>query len=295
MPTLPRFGPRQEYKFDNNTFVTYTLSITPLFRKYLFQIGNKERRPLSSLDKGIRILKLLGEPPYEYGLKEISENLDMGRSGAFKLLDALRAEHVVIQDRSTKKYHLGPVVLRLGRVYGQLKGLEELADPILAYIHRSSGETTYLTLWEGDRAFPAYKKSTSEGIYGYNDFIGKSIPVNSGASAMALCAFQGGEKIAALLGQAELPKRTPLTETDPERLTALYETIRQKGYAFEDRTFSLEHVSLAVPVFDRNGEVWSCLCLSAATERATEERITQWLQLLKDGAEELSLKLQFRR
>lgn len=250
---------------------------------------------MSSLDKGIRILKLLGEPPYEYGLKDIADSLAMGRSGAFKLLDAMKGEHVVIQDPSTKKYHLGPVMLRLGRVYGELKGLEELADPILTYIHRTSGETTYLTLWEGNRAFPAYKKSSPEGVYGYNDFIGKSIPLNAGASAMVLCAYQGEEQIRSLLEQAELPKRTPLTETDPERLMELYAAIRERGHVLEDRTFSLEHVCLAVPVFDRNGEVWSCLCLAAATEKATEERITQWLQLLKDGAEELSTKLQFRR
>ena len=250
---------------------------------------------MSSLDKGIHILKLLGEPPYEYGLKEISESLAMGRSGAFKLLDALRAEHVVIKDPSTKKYHLGPVMLRLGRVYGQLKGLDELADPILTYIHRASGETTYLTVWEGDRAFPAYKKSAPDGVYGYNDFIGKSVAINSGASAMVLCAFQGEEKIRSLLDQTELAQRTPLTETDPEKLIKIYDRIRREGHAFEDRTFSLEHISLAVPVFDRNGEVWSCLCLAASVERATEEKIIQWLQLLKDGAEELSLKLQFRR
>lgn len=250
---------------------------------------------MSSLGKGIRILKLLGEPPYEYGLKEIAESVAMGRSGAFKLLDVLKSEHVVSQDPSTKKYHLGPVVLRLGRVYGQLKGLEELADPILTYIHRVSGETTYLSLWEGSRAFPAYKKSAPDGIYGYQDFIGKSIPLNSGASAMVLCAYRPEEEIRSLLADADLPQRTPLTETDPKRLMELYASIRQKGYALEDRTFSLEHISLAVPVFDRNGEVWSCLSLAASVERATEEKITQWLQLLKDGAEELSLKLQFRR
>jgi DNA-binding IclR family transcriptional regulator len=45
---------------------------------------------MSSLGKALRILKALAEPPFEYSLTELSEHMNIGKSGLYKLLQELR-------------------------------------------------------------------------------------------------------------------------------------------------------------------------------------------------------------
>jgi DNA-binding IclR family transcriptional regulator len=261
--------------------------------KAFFLLG-KRRREMSSLEKSLMILKRLGDSPYELNLSELASHVGMGKSGAFKLINVMKKHNFVIQDPSSKKYHLGPIMLRLGNVYSRFKGIEQIAKPLLFRISKSFQETTYLTIWEGDRAFPAYKNSVKDGIYEYNDFIGMSLPLNSGASAMVLCAYQDPGHIREILGSMKLEKRTSKTMTDLDQLMDEYRIIRERGYALEDETFSLGILSIAVPVFDKDRRVWSCLALAAPKAHATDGNVDEWIQALKEGAEELSYNLQFR-
>lgn len=249
---------------------------------------------MSSLEKCLLILKRLGDPPYELGLSDIADHVGAGKSGIFKLLDVMKNHNFVIQNKTSKKYHLGPIMLRLGNVYERFNGIQEIAKPILAHITETLRETTYITIWEGERAFPACKKYLPGGIYDYNDFIGKSLPLNSGGSAMLLCAYQDPSHIREILDSVELEKRTPLTLTDKDLLMEEYRKIREQGYVIEDETFSLGTLSIAVPVFDKNNMVGASMALAAPKDHATKEKISEWLQALRNGAEELSFKLQFR-
>jgi DNA-binding IclR family transcriptional regulator len=62
----------------------------------------------------------------------------------------------------------------------------------------------------------------------------------------------------------------------------------------EDEVFSIGVLSVGVPIFDRNGTVWSSLALTAPKSEAKPGNIETWIQILKDGAEEISDKLKFR-
>lgn len=250
---------------------------------------------LTAPEKVLFILKRLGEEPFEIGLTELAREMGVGKSGLHKIMEALKKDNFVIQDPQSRRYHLGPVVLRLGSVYDRYKGLSEVADPILTYLSERTGETVYISVWEGNRAFPACQKGKPEGIYGRDNFIGKSIPINAGASAMLLCAFQPDEVVTRLLEETDLPQTTPNTITDKALLLEELRTIRKRGYALEDETFTPNVVCLSVPVFDREGTVWCCLSLAASKERVDDERREHLLRLLMTGAEELSYSFKFRR
>jgi DNA-binding IclR family transcriptional regulator len=249
---------------------------------------------LNSAEKSLILLKRLGDPPYELGLRELAETAGMGKSGTYKLLESLRKQGFIIQDSATKTYHLGPVVLRLGNVYSQYKGIGDIARPVIEAITERTNQSMTVSIWEGERAFAAYKCAKPGKIYDTVDFIGKSIPINAGASAMVLAAFQDPFKIRQILEKTPLQKRTTYTITDKERLLNEYEKIRKQGYAIENEVFSLGVFSVGVPVFDKNGTVWSSMALTAPKTEAKSQRVHMWIQVLKDGAEEISDKLKFR-
>lgn len=250
---------------------------------------------MSSLDKGLDILRLLGESPFELSLSEISSALSMGKSGLYKILGSLKEKNFVVQDPSSRKYHLGPIVLRMGNVYSGLIGIEKIAEPVLTYLRELIGESVYISIWEGDRAYPACKKSRPGGVYDATDFIGMSLPIHAGASAKLLAAYQHEGRIEQLLLQSDLVQRTPRTLTDISEILEEYRQIREQGYAIEDESFSLGVMSISVPIVGRNQSVWCCLSMAAPRESVDEEKIHRWIHNLRDGAEEISAQLQLRR
>ena len=112
---------------------------------------------------------------------------------------------------------------------------------------------------------------------------------------MLLCAYQDPVHIRKILDSSAFEQRTPFTLVDKDALMDEYRKIRRQGFAIEDEIFNLGVVSLAVPVFDKEKAVRVCMALAAPKNHTTEEKIIEWLHLLKDGAEELSYRLQFRR
>lgn len=249
---------------------------------------------MSSLEKALKIMKTLAEPPFEYSLTELSERLSLAKSGLYKILVELRKESFVVQNPLTKKYHLGPICLRLGRVYNKYIGYEEIAGPILEHLLQTINETVYLAIWEGDRPVVICKRTRPGALYEFNDFIGQSLPINGGSTGRLLTAYQDPQTIEKILSETELEKRTPYTITDKEELLKDYETIRSKGYCVEDETFSLGVIGISVPVFGKDGRVAACLAMNAPKTEENMEKIPLWIQLLKDAASDFSYKLQFR-
>lgn len=250
---------------------------------------------MSSLATGLDVLRALAEPPFNYTLSELATSMNIGRSGLYKILSQLREKNFVHQDRSSKKYHLGPVMLRMGNVYSGIIGIEKIAAPILSYLCKTIGESVYISIWEGDRAYPVFKCCRPDGIYDTKDFIGKSIPINAGASAKLLAAFQNPEKVKKLLEKYELDQRTPYTLTSIPEILEEFKAIRAQKYAVEDQSFSLGVWCMSIPIYGRNQEVTTCLSVGAHKKDVTDEKFALWLQQLNNGADEIGTQLQLRR
>jgi hypothetical protein len=82
--------------------------------------------------------------------------------------------------------------------------------------------------------------------------------------------------------------------TDLDQLMDEYRIIRERGYALEDETFSLGILSIAVPVFDKDGRVWSCLALPHQWPMPPMGMLMNGYKLERRGLKSMSYNLQFR-
>lgn len=249
---------------------------------------------MSSVNKALQVLRKLGEPPFEYTLTELSAELNLTRSNLFKILKDLENNFFVIKESYSKKYHLGPINLRLGTVYSKLTGFNEIAKPVLKHLCEIMGETVYTCIWEGDRVVVLDKETCPGSLYDRNDFIGKSLPVNCGSSGKLLFAYQGSGKTRDLLKEIVLQKRTVNTVMDKEKLLEEFLKIREQGYSFEDETFDMGVIGLSVPIFSKTGEVLFCLSMNSEKNENNLARVPFWLRNLQSAAENISYHLQFR-
>src|SRR6266536_2591721 len=71
---------------------------------------------IQSVDRAIRILGVL-QGARRLSLSEIAARLGLPPSTTHGILKTLQAHGMVVQDRDSNRYQLGPAVLKLGNVY----------------------------------------------------------------------------------------------------------------------------------------------------------------------------------
>jgi len=245
---------------------------------------------MNSTQKALWILNRLGEQPYEIGLTDIAKEIGFSKSGIYKTLVILETENFIAQDKATKKYHLGPVLLRLGSTYTEQKGIWDIAFPIMKTIAETTRETIYIGIREGNDAILAYKIESPRIVRMFRR-IGLKFPRNAGAIGKLLSAYHDPRIIEAILGSEKLEKTTPKAIVDPQKLLEDYKNIREKGYAISDEENKIGNYGIAAPIFDQNGKVWCCLCLAGPKEDFVKNNIETWIQLVINGALEISYKL----
>jgi IclR family KDG regulon transcriptional repressor len=77
--------------------------------------ASKNKYPVKSLVKALRILDVLAERPAGFGITELSEALHIGKSTVHRLLATLKEEGYVVTHPAGSRYILGGRIARLGQ------------------------------------------------------------------------------------------------------------------------------------------------------------------------------------
>lgn len=245
---------------------------------------------MNSTEKVIWLLKRLGEPPFELGVSELAQEMGYDRSGIYKILQYLVDGGMIIQSKSTKKYSVGPALYRLGAVYSERKGIGDIANPVMKAISKITEETVSIGIREGDDAILAYKIEGPH-VIRLEDRVGRKFPLNAGAIGKVLAAYHDERRIKKLLDETELIKHTEKTIIDVEELLMEYEKIRRNGYATSNGENREGSYGISAPIYNKNGTVWACLCVAGPKYRFTDVKIKNWVNLVMDGANEISHRL----
>lgn len=138
-----------------------------------------------TLERGLRVLKTLGDHPDGLSVSQLAQTLETHRAGIYRLLGPLVDQRLVIR-LENGRYVLGPGLIELAsRVRSRLR---EVTVPILQRLADALRATTALTLRDGDEAVVAavlQPRSTDLHI-AYRT--GLRHPVNTAASGIALLA-----------------------------------------------------------------------------------------------------------
>ncbi|MFP4482462.1 MAG: IclR family transcriptional regulator [Thermovirgaceae bacterium] len=249
---------------------------------------------MSSVDKALEIVTRLSKPPYKMRLTEIAGFLGMSKSAAYQILKSLENYQFVVRDPMTKVYNLGPVLLRLGYVYDQIKGLRHLCLPVMKEVVNQTGLTCYVSVREGIQSFLAYKVDSPDfnSIF-YRDIMGSLQSFNCGATGKLLAAHLPAEDIAKLLEKG-LEKRTSRSITDKDELLSEYEKIRKRGYATAVRELNENTWGIGVPILGAYKEAVAALGIMGPIDTYSEDQVNRFFLILKDHAKIISEQLRFK-
>ncbi|GGJ70883.1 IclR family transcriptional regulator [Deinococcus aquiradiocola] len=255
-----------------------------------------EASPVRTLERGLLLLRVLGEAPGGRAgltLSELARAVDLPASTAFRLLQTLRAQGFA---HLTDDGHwlVGAQAFVTGSAYLERGGPQErlirTARPGMDALAAQLGETVNLAvLWEGQVMYLA--QSEGRGLLRMFTHVGARAPLHCTGAGKVLLAWSGQPVPA-----GPYPAFTPHTLTDAPALERHLTGVREQGFALDDEERELGVRCLAVPVWGRaggreGGRVLASLSVSAPASRLDRAQVPALAETLAQAARDVTARL----
>lgn len=142
-----------------------------------------------TLDRGLRVLKLLADTDHGLTVTELSNRLGVNRTVVYRLLATLE-QHTLVRRDLGGRARVGLGVLRLGRQVHPL--VREAALPALRSLAEDIGATAHLTLVDGAEALAVAVVEPTWTDYHVAYRAGFRHPLDRGAAGRAILAARAG-------------------------------------------------------------------------------------------------------
>ena len=165
---------------------------------------------------------------------------------------------------------------------------------VLEWLAAETGETVLLTTLNHARnRSMCLERVESHNALRLSIEPGRQTPLHAGASQKALLAWMRRAEIEAVIDQG-LERLCDATITDPDALREELEAIRKRGWAtsYEETNVGLSGV--AITLLDGNCDVVAVVGLAGPRLRLPRARVTQVLELLREGTEQIARSLALR-
>jgi DNA-binding IclR family transcriptional regulator len=206
---------------------------------------------IQSVDRAIRVLTAL-QGTRRMSLSELAARLELAPSTAHGIVRSLVEHGMVVQERGSSRYQLGPAVLRLGNVYLDTLELRSKAIPWAEDLARRTGLAVRTGVLLIDDVVIIHHEPRPDGSRQMPE-VGIVIPVHASALGKAMLAFLPDDE-KRVLTSGELRSMTGETITAPDELREQLDTVRSVGVAVEQDEAVIGESSLASPVFDSYSE-----------------------------------------
>ena len=206
--------------------------------------GPSER--VRSVDRVFQLLEHLADDGGSRSLSELTRLTGLPMPTIHRLLRSLINDGYVRQE-SSKRYALGPRMIRLGESASRTLG--SWAMPHLAQVVARCGETANMAMLEGDACVYIAQVPSPNFVRMFTE-VGRVVPLHSTGVGKALLSTLPDEKVLTILRRAGMPSITEHTLTTPDALLDDLAQVRKNRYAIDDGEQELGVRCIAVPLDD---------------------------------------------
>jgi len=251
----------------------------------------KNKKPVKSLAKALRILNALGECSSGLGITDLSSVVKAPKSTVHRLVATMESAGYVVFDALTSKYVLGNRLARLGEQLNQQIPLLTFGVPALEQLTRECHEASHLAILQGAEIVYISQEESKEPV---------RISFNTGHRAPAHCTALGKvflaglsdtEILALYANKKRLVRLTPRTQTRVDELLSEISTVRKEGIAFDGEEYMPGLACMAAPIRDFSSRTIAAIGVSMFKHKLNGERKALFKDALLRAGAELSEKL----
>jgi IclR family transcriptional regulator, acetate operon repressor len=222
---------------------------------------------VQSVDRVFGLLECLADGGGSLSLSELAARSGLPMPTIHRLIRSLVGQGYVRQEAS-KRYALGPRLIRLGESAGRMLG--SWATPYLAGLVDKYGETTNMAMLEGDAAVYVAQVPSPRAMRMFTE-VGRFVMAHCTGVGKAMLSTMPDDEVRALLGRTGMPPRTERTITTPDAMITALAVIRQEGYAIDDGEQEPGVRCVAVPVCGLPFR--AAVSVSGPSSRVTPEQV----------------------
>lgn len=245
----------------------------------------KDPEYLSTLERGLAVLRAFDEQHPEMRLSEVAARTGLSPAVARRCLNTLVALGYVGQ--YGRNFLLKPEVLAFGSAFMSSMNIEQVVTPSLQRLRDETGDSASMSVIAGrDILYLAHVSTKRQIRLGAS--VGTRFPLHATSMGKAILAFRRESEIEAFLEDGRLDRMTDKTITDPEVLRERLRQVRAQGYDSACDELDTGIVSLAVPIFDAQHHAIAAINCSTTTGRTTQsEMVASRLEHLRQAAAEI--------
>ncbi|WP_395310771.1 IclR family transcriptional regulator [Mycobacterium sp. AMU20-3851] len=245
-----------------------------------------------SVVSAFRVLEAVAESQ-PVGLSELARTVGLPKSTVQRILLTLQEVGWLRPTETTPtRWQLTyRVVAIVGRAGGG-ESLRDLALPVMNELQLGTTETIHLAAADGDSLVLVERLDTSHRLRAFLP-LGERIALHASATGLAYLSACSTEYLDGYLA-GPLPAQTPDTITDPDRIRAVVNEIRDRGYSVNVGGLSHGISSLGAPIESRSGPV-AALSVSGPSSRITADRFDELGAQVRDAAARISMALRGER
>ncbi|WP_419914255.1 IclR family transcriptional regulator [Hoeflea sp.] len=224
---------------------------------------------MGTISNALGLLNLFSESRPEIGLAEMRSLSGYDKATTYRYLTELVAFGMLEQDTDTKRYRLGPAVLRLANVRESLFPLRSVVQAITDRLSDATSETAHVSLLQGLTLSPLAKKESPKHAARVSLGLSEMLPLHATASGLAILAFSK-ESLLERTIRSPMKKYTAFTATEEERLRADVARTAACGFGMSDQGYEEEVFGIAVPFFDQRGHAIGTAAVASPTSRMSD-------------------------
>lgn len=202
---------------------------------------------MQSLARGITVLRAFDADHASMSLSEVAQKTGLTRATARRFLHTLVDLGYVHTDG--KEFRLSPTVLGIGYSYLSSLSLPDLAYPHLRELSGRVGESTSMSVLEGDDIIYVARVHARR-IMNVAISVGTSFPAHATSMGRVMLAGLDEQRLEQYLSRQEPEEFTEFTVTDIDALRSRILRAQKRGWEIVDQELELGLRSVAAPVLD---------------------------------------------
>lgn len=220
------------------------------------QIVSGKSNSLSNMQLVERVFALLRTVAADgegVGVTQLAQQTGLAKSTVSRICATLERLEVLERLPENNRFKIGRGLVALVAHLPQSESLLAIARPFLQSLHEEIGETTALTLPEGDSAYVAYQITSDHAIQ-VRDWTGMRIPMYVQSTGRVFLAERSSDSLDRYFATPR-PPYTAKTVCDPIQLRTLLVQIKEQGFAWVIEEFEEGLSAVAAPIRDGTGVV----------------------------------------
>lgn len=241
-----------------------------------------------TVEKALRLLELLSTYDTPVRLSELSREIGMNKSTAYRMLETMRQLGYVQQDEPNGRYMITSKMWQIGVRAFQRIDIRNLARPFLEQLSRQTNEPAVLAIVEGTEVVIVDRCASSQAVQTVSQ-VGSRTPIHCSSLGKAFLMVDTENKLATL--PRPLQGFTSKTIVSIPALRSEISACIDAGVAIAFDEYREGVSGVSAPVIGSDGKVHAVIGITLPTPRAAGQSFEECKNAVRDKSQRLSAEL----